>query len=208
MIDASRIAAIFDRFTTGWHFYLRDLRSGEEVELGQRKAWPIGSCFKLAVLVAYFDALADGTLPPDSLDRETLIPPERFAIGGGVVNLLDSAIRLTDRHMLHLMLAASDGTATDVLIDRLGLDRVQATLKRLAPSSSVASNLNDMVAAFRTIPGALGCKTRAWVPGEAEAFCVATAKLEPHTRLIWRPWRWAHTHSMLARRSVPTMHAA
>jgi len=177
MIDASRIAAIFDRFTTGWHFYLRDLRSGEEVELGIRQPWPIGSCFKLAVLVAYFEALSDGTLAPDSLDQETLIPPERFRVGFGIVNLLDSPIRLTDRHMLRWMLAASDGTATDILIAKLGLDRVDATLRRLAPSSHLACNLGDMVTGFRAIPGAPDCKTRDWAEGEADRFRVETAKL-------------------------------
>ncbi len=177
MINASRIAAIFERFTTGYNFYLEDLRSGESVELGERAAWPIGSCFKLAVLIAYFEALADGSLPPDSLDSVTLIPPARFSTGGGVVNLLDTPLSLTDRQMLRLMIAASDGTATDVLIDKLGLDRVQATLKRAAPDSTLACGLDEMVRRFRDIPGALDCKTRDWVGGEAREFREATALL-------------------------------
>ncbi len=177
MIDASRISSIFDRFTTGHHFYLEDLRSGEQVELGDPCPWPIGSCFKLAVLVAYFEALIDGSLPPESLDAETLIPPDRFSTGGGVITLLDSPIRLTDRHLLHWMLAASDGTATDVLIAKLGLARVQQTLSRLAPASTLTCNLNDMVERFRLIPGALDCKTRLWSPGDALRFRRATCKL-------------------------------
>lgn len=177
MIDASPIAAIFERFTSGYHFYLEDLRSGESVELGERAAWPIGSCFKLAVLIAYFEALADGSLPPDSLDSETRIPPERFSTGGGVVNLLDTPLSLTDRQMLRLMIAASDGTATDVLIEKLGLGRVQATLKRVAPDSTLACGLDEMVRRFRDIPGALDCKTRDWTADGARAFRDATARL-------------------------------
>lgn len=177
MIDASPIAAIFERFTSGYHFYLEDLRSGESVELGERAAWPIGSCFKLAVLIAYFEALADGSLPPDSLEAETLIPPERFSTGGGVVNLLDTPLSLTDRQMLRLMIAASDGTATDVLIDKLGLERVRATLKRAAPDSTLACGLDEMVRRFRDIPGALDCKTRDWTRDEAITFRDATSRL-------------------------------
>jgi beta-lactamase class A len=176
-MNTSRIASIFDRFTTGYHFYLEDLRSGEQVELGDPGPWPIGSCFKLAVLVAYFEALIDGSVPPDSLDTETVIPPDRFSIGGGVITLLDSPIRLTDRHLLHWMLAASDGTATDVLIAKLGLDRVRQTLVRLAPNSTLGCNLNDMVERFRTIPGALDCKTRLWSPEDALRFRRATCEL-------------------------------
>ncbi len=177
MIDATRIEAIFERFTTGYHFYLEDLRSGESVELGERAAWPIGSCFKLAVLMAYFEALADGTLPPGSLDSETVVPPERFSIGGGVVNLLDTPIRLSDRQMLRLMIAASDGTSTDFLIDKLGLERVQETLRRAAPDSTLTCGLDEMVRRFREIPGALDCKTRVWTSDEAGSFRGATAQL-------------------------------
>jgi len=176
-MDTSRIQAIFERYTSGYHFFLRDLRSGEAVELGTRRAWPIGSCFKLAVLVAYFEAVADGSLSPDNLDQETLIPPEKFRIGGGVINLLDSAIRLTDRHMLHLMIATSDGTSTDMLVGKIGLARVDATLRRFAPDSHLACNLGDMVAAFRTIPESVDCKTRRWGAGEADKFIDNVASL-------------------------------
>lgn len=176
-MDTGRIASIFGRFTSGYHFYLEDLRSGERVELGDPGPWPIGSCFKLAVLVAYFEALIDGSLPSDSLDAETLIPPEEFSTGGGVITLLDSPIRLTDRHLLHWMLAASDGTATDVLIKKLGLARVQQTLSKLAPGSTLTCNLNDMVEQFRRIPGALDCKTRMWSPQEALGFRQQTCGL-------------------------------
>lgn len=177
MIDATRIEAIFERFTTGYHFYLEDLRSGESVELGERAAWPIGSCFKLAVLIAYFEALTDGTLPPGSLDSETIVPPERFSTGGGVVNLLDTPIRLSDRQMLRLMIAASDGTATDILIHKLGLERVQKTLRKAAPDSTITCGLDAMVRRFRKLEGALDCKTRGWTGDEARAFREATSRL-------------------------------
>ncbi len=177
MIDASRIAAIFERFTSGYHFYLEDLRSGESVELGERAAWPIGSCFKLAVLIAYSEALADGTLPPGSLDAETVIPPDRISAGSGVVNLLDTPIRLSDRQMIRLMISASDGTATDFLIDKLGLERVQATLRRAAPESTIACGQHEMVRSFWEIPGALECKTRDWTTEEARSFRDATSRL-------------------------------
>lgn len=177
MIDATRIEAIFERFTTGYHFYLEDLRSGESVELGERAAWPIGSCFKLAVLIAYFEALTDGTLPPGSLDSETIVPPERFSTGGGVVNLLDTPIRLSDRQMLRLMIAASDGTATDILIHKLGLERVQKTLRKAAPDSTITCGLDAMVRRFRELPRAVDCKVREWTSDEARSFRNATARL-------------------------------
>lgn len=78
-MNADAISNLFTRHARLWHFWLRDLRSGEVLELGTRRAYPIGSCFKLAVLIAYFQALKDRA----ELDTPVVIPPERFRIGGG-----------------------------------------------------------------------------------------------------------------------------
>lgn len=191
-MNHDRLSHLFNRHCRQWHFWLRDLRSGEIVELGTRRLYPIGSCFKLAVLMAFFEQLED----PAMLDRPVTIPPERFRIGGGVVNLLDSAVTLTWRQMLHFMLAASDGTCTDWLIAYLGLPAVNAVLKRHAPDSHLALDLGDMVAAFRLIPGALDCKTRDFSEVELQAFIDATNALgathaEDLASLALGAWRYA-----------------
>ena len=170
MQSSAALTQLFTQHTRLWHFWMRDLRNGEVLELGTRRAYPIGSCFKLAVLMAYFEALQE----PAELDTPVLIPPERFRVGAGVINVLDSAVTLTWRQMLHLMLAASDGTCTDWLIARLGLPAVNAVLQRYAPDSHLATDLGDMVAAFRKIPGALDCKTRDFSDAELLAFIDAT----------------------------------
>lgn len=165
-MNADVITHLFTRHTGLWHFWLRDQRSGEVLELGTRRAYPIGSCFKLAVLIAYFQALKDRA----ELDTPVVIPPERFRIGGGVVNFLDSAVTLTWRQMVHFMLAASDGTCTDWLIARLGLPAVNRVLQSHAPQSDLPQDLGDMVAAFRLIPGALDCKLRTFSDDELLTF--------------------------------------
>lgn len=191
-MNPDRLSHLFNRHCRQWHFWLRDLRSGEVMELGTRRQYPIGSCFKLAVLMAFFDQLED----PEILDQAVTIPPERFRIGGGVINVLDSAVSLTWRQMLHLMLAASDGTCTDWLIDRVGLPAVNEALKRYAPGSHLATNLGDMVEAFRKIPGALDCKTRNFSDAELDAFVDATSALgatnaEDLAALVLGTWRYS-----------------
>lgn len=79
--------------------------------------------------------------------------------------------------MVHLMLAASDGTCTDWLIARLGLPAVNGVLKSHAPQSDLPQDLGDMVAAFRQIPGALDCKTRSFSESELLAFVGAVCAL-------------------------------
>jgi hypothetical protein len=72
---------------------------------------------------------------------------------------------------------SSDGTATDLLIARLGLERVNEVMRRHAPSAHLACDLGDMVARFRTIPGALDCKTRLWDADSAARFTTQVAAL-------------------------------
>ncbi|WP_293370982.1 serine hydrolase [Nevskia sp.] len=169
-MNSASIINIFTRHTRIWHFWLRDLRSGEVLELGTRRLYPIGSCFKLAVLMACFDALKQSA----ELDRPVVIPPDRFRTGGGVINYLDSAVTLSKRQMLHLMLAASDGTTTDWLIAELGLPAVNRVLRGHAPESHLACDLGDMVTAFRQIPESLDCKTREFSDAELLNFVDAT----------------------------------
>lgn len=152
-----KIDAPFRRHTRLHHLYLRDLRDGREWEIGTRRRYPIGSCFKLALVMAVFDAL-----DVEEMDRPVTIAPEQHVNAGGVIKLIDSAISLTPHQLCQLVLTASDATATDILIARVGLDAVDRVLRRHAPDSHLACNLADMVNAFRAIPESATCKQRAW----------------------------------------------
>lgn len=152
-----KIDALFRRHTRLHHLYLRDLRDGREWEIGTRRRYPIGSCFKLALVMAVFDAL-----DVEEMDRLVTIAPEQHVNAGGVIKLIDSAISLTPHQMCQLVLTASDATATDILIARVGLDAVDRVLRRHAPDSHLACNLADMVDAFRAMPESATCKQRDW----------------------------------------------
>ena len=141
-----KIQSIFEKYTTSYHFYLKDLRSGQEYELGVKKRYPICSCFKLAVLMAYFDSIKD----PKELEVEVVIPPEKFSAGGGIVNYFTTPVKFTYLQLAQMMMAFSDGTATDILIERVGMDVVNAKLKKISPLSNIASDVKSMVSNFRT----------------------------------------------------------
>lgn len=144
MDSLEKIRWIFSKYSSRHHFYLLDLRTGKEIEIGHKERYPIGSCFKLAVLMAYFDSIKDLS----GLDEEVVISPEQFSPGGGVLNFLTSPIKLNHYQMANMMIAFSDGTATDILMDKVGAKVVDSYLKQHAAESAIRRNLKQMVSEY------------------------------------------------------------
>ncbi|MCC6179395.1 MAG: serine hydrolase [Chloroflexi bacterium] len=90
--------------------------------------FPSASVIKLSILWTFFEQAERGALNP--AEPWTLSVHER-AQGSGVLRLLDGGARLTLRDLATLMIVVSDNVATNVLIDRLGLTVISATLDRL-----------------------------------------------------------------------------
>jgi hypothetical protein len=146
-VDALKnIQRILTKHSTSYHLYIRDLRTGQEFEIGDKKAYPICSCFKLAVLMAFFDSLESEA----QLDAEIVIDPSKFSPGGGVLNYFTTPVKFTYFQLAQMMMGFSDGTATDILIERVGVKNVDAILQKSSPHSRITRNLKDMVGDFRS----------------------------------------------------------
>jgi len=91
------------------------------------------SVIKIAVMVlAYRDAEA-GTL---DLDQRYQIRDEDFRRGSGVLQTFAPGLQPTYRDLITQMIITSDNTATDILIARLGLARVNSMLATLGYSET------------------------------------------------------------------------
>ena len=146
MDPLEKIKSIFEKYTTSYHFYLRDLVSGKEYELGTKKRYPICSCFKLAVLMAYFDSLKDES----ELFEEVIIPPEKFSPGGGILNYFTTPVKFTYFQLAQMMMSFSDGTATDVLIEKSQLKFINEKIKSITTDTQLSTNLGTMIKTFQS----------------------------------------------------------
>jgi beta-lactamase class A len=99
-----------------------DPRTGEEGHEGGERVVPAASTIKLFVASAFWRSELDPGEPVET------VPPAGSA---GVAEYLSPAARLTLGDLALLMLAVSDNAATNVLIDRLGLDAVNVEISRL-----------------------------------------------------------------------------
>ncbi|MEL6644203.1 MAG: serine hydrolase [Pseudomonadota bacterium] len=95
----------------------------------------VGSAFKLAVLRAYEDAIADGALA-----RDDVVPlaPEDRSLPSGVLQDMQAGVPITLEALAGLMIQQSDNTATDALMRVVGREAIEALSPRNQPFLTTA----------------------------------------------------------------------
>jgi beta-lactamase class A len=105
-----------------------DPATGEEAHQEGERVLPAASTIKLFVASAFWRSDLDPEEPVAA------VPPAGSA---GVAEYLSPAARLTLGDLALLMVAVSDNAATNVLLDRLGFDAVNAEIARLGLEHTV-----------------------------------------------------------------------
>jgi beta-lactamase class A len=97
------------------------------------RAFVAASTMKIPVMVELFRRIDEGR---DSLEQIHVLREEDKATGGGVVKELHAGLTFTVRDLCYLMMAISDNSTTNILIDRVGMAEVNALMKRLGMAGS------------------------------------------------------------------------
>jgi beta-lactamase class A len=131
-----------------------DLKTGQKFGLHENELMPTASTIKIAVLAELYHqtqvAQQAGSGPhaatlttPYVFDPRDLVP-DSFIMGG----LTPNVTRLTLRDVATMMIAVSDNSATNVLIDRVGLDNVNRYMESLGyPHILLRRKMMDLAAA-------------------------------------------------------------
>ena len=108
---------------------IEDLASGHTLSVNADETFPTASTIKIAILAELYRQAQAGKIK--LTDTYTLEPSDLVA-GSGISNALTpGATKLTLRDVAALMISVSDNSMTNVLIDRVGLDNVNALLDSL-----------------------------------------------------------------------------
>jgi len=105
--------------------------------LDDTRSAPLASAFKLYVLLAVAEAVASGDL---SWDETLVLTDSDRSLPSGELQNAPTGTEVTVRAAAREMIRISDNTATDLLIRRLGRERVEAAVVRsghAAPSANV-----------------------------------------------------------------------
>lgn len=92
------------------------------------------STIKIAIMVELYRRIDAGEY---SLTQPYVLRDEDRAPGSGVMHELHAGLELTLRDVLYLMMSISDNTATNILIDLIGLDNVNTAMHAIGLNTSV-----------------------------------------------------------------------
>ena len=106
---------------------------GERFSHNGARRFVAASTVKIAIMIELFRQRDAGLVRLDTLHR---LRPEDRTTGSGVVSQLHDGIELSLADHAFLMMSISDNASTNILIDRVGMDRVNAILRSLGMAGS------------------------------------------------------------------------
>ena len=108
---------------------IRSLSSGETLSVNGDVVFTQASAIKLPLLVELFRQVEEGR---HALDEPVVLQESDITSGSGVLrHLSPGAVTMSLRDYATLMILVSDNTATNMLIERIGMDHVNQTMARL-----------------------------------------------------------------------------
>jgi beta-lactamase class A len=136
-----RISDLVEGFSGQFAVSAVDLSTGERVDWQPDLVLPTASVIKLPILVALLREVEAGRV--DLADRLTLEAKQRIG-GSGVLKVFDGGLCPTVRDVATLMIAVSDNTATNMVLDLVGSTRpVNAAMAELGLHTITLHNTVD-----------------------------------------------------------------
>lgn len=107
---------------------VKNLTTNEEIKINENFVFPSASTIKISILSELFNKINEGAFD----FNETVETTEDMKTGGdGILKELDSGHKFTLKELATLMIILSDNTATNMLINLLGMDPINSTIQRL-----------------------------------------------------------------------------
>ena len=110
--------------------YVRDLDTGESVSYQSGQRWYLASMIKVPVAIAVLRGVERGDF---TLDTPVTLRASDYVDGAGSTNRKPVGASVRIRALLEQMILYSDNTASDMLIDLVGVAWVNAVVESLVP---------------------------------------------------------------------------
>jgi beta-lactamase class A len=125
---SSRVHSLIDHFPGSVSLCAKNLDTGASYELRAEDPVPTASTIKLPIMIELFAEAKEGRL--DWNQKIELTDRDKVS-GSGVLQELSEGDLLPIRDLMHLMIVVSDNTATNLILNRIGGNAVNARMTQL-----------------------------------------------------------------------------
>ena len=108
--------------------FAKHLHSGETVSWNPDTTFPTASVIKVAIMIEAFDRIARGVLHVDTPVR---VRADAKVGGSGVLRDLHDDAEMSVGDLIRLMIVVSDNTATNLLLEKVGVEAVNGRMDTL-----------------------------------------------------------------------------
>lgn len=141
-----------DEGTGTWGIIIEDIKSGQRLEWNGEEPFYAASVIKVPIMVSAFSSAWEGKF---SIEDKIVLTREMQVGGAGVLQHLSPGLEISIRDLITLMIIQSDNTATNMVIDIVGVERIRKTMKELGMGNSHFYNklmiMPAQVAGYNTI---------------------------------------------------------
>lgn len=130
----------------------RSLHGPQEVLLNPDEPFNAASVIKIAIMVEVFRQAEEGLL--DLETRVRLRDTDKVG-GSGILRVLSPGVELPIIDLVRLMIVVSDNTASNILLDIVGMDRVNETMRSLGFTGIVLRRKFMTVPVARPLPNTI-----------------------------------------------------
>ena len=124
---AEQIAADWASLGAAGSFLARNLNTGAFLGFNQELPMPLASVSKVLVALVALDLIDEGALDPA---EPMTIDPETSSFGATGIATYRYPVTIAVADLLNQMLSVSDNAAADVILDLVGLERVNRNLRQ------------------------------------------------------------------------------
>lgn len=136
---AERLAPLIQAHKGKVAVAVRHLGTGEEFRYHADDPMPTASLIKAAVMVETYRQAAEKQV---DLDRKLMLREEDRVPGSGILTQLSPGLTLSLRDAVRLMIALSDNTATNLVLDQIGLPATAQAMERMGyPNTKIHSKV-------------------------------------------------------------------
>jgi beta-lactamase class A len=133
-----KIENVLAGYTSRWGIVIHNYSNGQKLEINPHMVFPSASMIKIPIMYEIVRQAANGQI---NLDQTLIVSNEVRTGGAGILKELRPEISMTIRELVTLMIILSDNIATNMLIQLLGMDAINKTMKDLGLQSTVLRRL-------------------------------------------------------------------